>query len=77
MEYSFTSQSGKTTYVFKGYGYRCVRTLKNGTKSYRCIIKSCKARGHELNDAFDIKSEHNHVPDPGAYEAKQRRPSVQ
>ena len=70
MEYSFSSQNGKTINVYKGYGYRCVRTLKNGTKSYRCVHKSCSARAHEQNEVVEIKSEHNHVPDPGAYEAR-------
>ena len=67
---------GVNSLIIDSHTYRKVSVLKNGNISYRCTIKSCKARVTTDSDGMSIVktlNEHNHVADDRKTEARELR----
>lgn len=67
---------GVKSLVIDGHTYRKVRVMKQGNISYRCTVKSCKARvttGPDETSVVNTQNEHNHVADERKTEARELR----
>lgn len=70
------TNKGRKLLVIDGYQYRFVCELAGGTsRSYRCILKGCRGRGHtDAHDQhFSLRNEHSHEPDFAAVEVRNMR----
>ena len=69
------SARGGNLVSLEGFLFCKDKVYKNGTFAYRCVVKTCKARGLLSKDMteFDGQNIHDHLPDFTKIEVLKRK----